>query len=160
MATATGWRWVLKADAAAAVLYLPCELAVVRVEAARLAKATGVTYRPGVVRANMLRRAKLYRQIGRRFSRKAAVRALLALGTKQGVIAASVEAAPLPETVAAREARALRAERAAEWAAAEAAIRARIEWQLAQPAEPVPVAKKGRAPRRRAAHLDQMALVF
>ncbi len=151
---------VLKANAGVVTLYVPSELAVVRVEAVRLAKATSVTYRPSVVRANMLRRAKLYRQIGRRFARQAAVRALLALGTKQGLIAACVEAAALPETVAAREARALRAERMVEWAAAEAAIRARIEWQLAQPAEPVPVAKKGQRPRRREAHPDQMALAL
>lgn len=156
-----GYRiaFVLKERDETALLYLPSELATVTVPAATLAKASPVTYRPRVVRTNMLKRAKLSRRHGHRFPRKATVQVLQMLGAGRATIEETVSAEPLPEVVAARAQRATQAERAAELADAVAAIKARIDWQLAE--EPKtrsrPVARL-RKPRARYVHPDQLTL--
>lgn len=154
-----GYRiaFVLKERSETVLLYLPSELATVTIPAAILAKASQVTYRPRIVRANMLKRAKLYRRHGHRFPRKATVQVLQMLGAGRAAIEETVNAEPLPEVVAARAQRAMQAERAAELADAVTAIKARIDWQLAEQPKPAPVVR----PRRRRTpyvHPDQLAL--
>jgi len=81
------------------------------------------------------------------------------LGAGRATIEETVNAVPLPEVVAARAQRATQAERAAELADAVAAIKARIDWQLAEEPKirPRPVARP-RKPRARYVHPDQLAL--
>jgi hypothetical protein len=71
------------------------------------------------------------------------VELLRRLGVGEGGIGETVDATPLPETVAARERRSALAERRAELADVSVAIRAKIEMQLAETAAPGSVRARG-----------------
>ena len=106
----------------------------------------------------MLKRARLYRQQGYRFPRKATVQLLQLLGASQATIDETVNAPERPEVVAARAARSTLAEHAIELAAVSAAIRDRIEFQGAEP-PPRRVVRPSRS-RSRYSHPDQLALAL
>lgn len=157
-----GYRiaFVMRERGDAALLYVPSRLATVTVPKAAVEKAQGIAYRPRKVRENMLALARSYRRLGRRFPRAATVAVLRALGAARAAVDATVNVEASPEAVAARERRAARAECAPEVAAVAAAIRDKIEFQLAQ--GPVPGLDRSARRRRREAraHPDQLALAL
>jgi hypothetical protein len=140
-------------------LYVPSRLAVVTVPRTSVERASPVAYRPRVVRANILAGVRLRRRHGRRFPRTATIEVLRMLGAVKGVIEKTVNTEPLPEAVAASKRRAARAALAPEVAAVAAAIRAKVELQVAGEPGPGP----DRPPRRRRgpdAHPGQLRLAF
>ena len=157
--TGDGYRtaFLLAEHKERATLYVPSLLLGVTVPKARLAKAKAIAYRPKVVRGHMLRRIRLYRRYCHRFPRKATVEVLRRLGAASRAIEATVATEPLPEVVAARERRIVRAEQAIEIAHAVTAIREKIELQLTE--EPV-LQPRSRKPRQRHVHPDQLALAL
>lgn len=124
-----------------------------------VAKAVVVPYRPAAVRARILERARYFRRLGRRFSRRATMELLRRLGAGRTSIEGTVGAAPLPETVAARERRSSGTERRAEIAHVTTAIREKIEMQLAEISAPAPRQRRTRV-RVRRAHPDQLVLAL
>lgn len=97
---------------------------------------------------------------GRRFPREAKVEMLRRLGAARAAADGAVTIEASPEAVAAREHRAARVARAPEVAAVAAAIRDKIDFQLAHG----PTSSRGTLrPRRRpvpGAHPDQLALAL
>lgn len=149
--------FILREHGETVTLYVPSELAAVTVPKAAITRAAEITYRPRVVRTNIIRRARLYRRHGHRFPREATVALLRLLGAKPSLVEETVATAPLPETTQARERRKAQAEQAAELAAAAASIRDKIEFHLANPTMP-PLPP--RRPRLRHVHPDQLALAL
>lgn len=161
--TGDGYRnvFVLSQRGETATVYVLGQLAAVPVPAASLGKAKPITYRPRVVRNNLLKRARLYRKYGHRFPRNATVQLLRMLGAGQATIDETVNAPALPEVAQARVQRAERTERLAEITAAATAIRERVTLQLEErPAvRDLPIHRRRRA-RVRYVHPDQLALAL
>ena len=156
----SGYRpaFLLKENGDNAVLFVHSKLVTVTIPLATLRKAKRLPYQPADVRTRILARAKHYRQHGKRFPRQPTVELLRRLGAARAVIAATVNAEPFPETVAAREERILQAIRREALAGVVAAIRDKIDH--APPAPARAESPRHATPRRRARHVhpDQLAL--
>lgn len=154
-----GYRpaFVLRENGETVTLFVHSKLTTVTVPRATVMKARSVSYRPADVRTHILEKARYYRQRGKRFPRQTTVELLRRLGAARSAIEETVKAAPLPQTIAARERRMMQAARRTELAFAVTAIREKIEMQ---PEEmPAPVAR-ARSLRRRYVHPDQLALAL
>ncbi len=125
-----GYRtaFVLRMDGETATLFVHSKLATVTVPRSAVEKARIVPYQPQV-RANILEKARYFRQHGKRFPRQPTVELLRMLGAGRATIAETVSAAPLPETIAARERWFMQVERRAELADVVIAIREKIGMQ-------------------------------
>ena len=149
--------FVLKDNGESVTLFVHSKLAMVTVPRAIVQKARPVSYQPAQVRANLLAKARYFRQHGKRFPRQPTVELLRMLGTRKGAIEEMVNAAPLPETLAGRERRIMQAERRAELAGVVTAIREKIDLE---PEElPLPLPRPHRA-RPRYVHPGQLALAL
>ena len=149
--------FVLSARGDIATLFVHSKLAMVTVPRSTIEKARVVPYKPAEVRCRILEKARYFRQHGKRFPRQPTVELLRMLGTGRGTIDATVNAEPLPETIAARGQRIREAERRIELAAAITAIREKIDMQ---PEEPTAPAARAHRPRLRYVHPDQLALAL
>lgn len=149
--------FVLSDNGESVTLFVHSKLATVTVPRATVQKARAVPYQPAQVRANILAKARYFRQHGKRFPRQPTVELLRMLGTRKGAIDETVNAAPLPETVATRERRIMQAERRIELAGVVTAIREKIDMQPEEIPAPLP-----RPPRLRPryVHPDQLALAL
>lgn len=154
-----GYRpaFVLSQRADCATLYVPSKLAAVTVPLRAVEKARAVSYRPRVVRDQLLERVRLYRQKGRRFPRKPTMELLRLLGAGRATIDETVSIPPLPETITARERRSMQVERRAELADIASAIRAKIDMQSVELPAPLPRPYRARA---RFIHPDQLSLAL
>lgn len=157
--TGDGYRtaFLLKANGETATLFVHGKLATLTVPRAAIEKARVVPYQPAQVRKSILEKARYFRQHGKRFPRQPTIELLRLLGARGAAIDETVGAAPLPETIAARERRGIQIERRAELAGAIIAIREKIEMQPME--EPAPVPRPHRA-RLRYVHPDQLALAL
>ena len=155
-----GYRtaFVMKENGATAVLFVHSKLTAVTVPLATVQKAKRVPYKPAEVRARILTRARHYRQHGKRFPRQQTVDLLRRLGAARAAIEQTVNADPLPETLAARHRREEQAVQREVLAGVAAAIRDKIDFSppASEPTERTRHAK----PRKRArfVHPDQFAL--
>jgi hypothetical protein len=154
-----GYRtaFVLRDNGETATLFVHSKLATVTVPCATAQKARVVPYRPAQVRANILEKARYFRQHGKRFPRQLTVELLRRLGAARASIDETVGAAPLPGTIAARERRLVQAERRIELAGAIIAIREKIDMQPEEVPTPAP---KLHRHRPRYVHPDQLALAL
>lgn len=152
-----GYRtaFVLREGRSRTVLFVPSLLATVEVPPERVRTAKAITYRPRVVRENMLTRARMMRTYGHRFPRRATVEILRWLGAGRASITEAVQAPPLPEVVATRARQRLQAEQAEQVRAVGAAIQARIVFAATHPPRRTPVRR-----RARQAHPDQLVLAL
>jgi hypothetical protein len=97
-----GWRVAIVLDAGegkkAATLYLPGRLQTVKVDPKRLAtKATPVKLSVAFQRETIARKARIFRQGGTSYDRKATVFVLKALGAGARTVAEVSQPAPIPE---------------------------------------------------------------
>lgn len=157
-----GYRtaFVVRERGDAALLFVPSRLATVTMPKAAVEKAQRIAYRPRRVRENMLALARTYRRIGHRFPKAATVAVLRSLGAARAAADEAISIEASPETIAARARRAVRAELAPEVAAVAAAIRAKIDLQLAEAPTRDPERPARRRRRETRAHPDQLALAF
>lgn len=149
--------FILSAGRETATLFVHSKLVTVTVPRSTIEKARIVPYKPSDVRIRILEKARYFRQHGKRFPRQPTMELLRMLGTGRGTIDETVNAEPLPETVAARERRFVQAERRIELAAVITAIREKIDMQPEEP--PAPAARAHRS-RLRYVHPDQLALAL
>lgn len=157
-----GYRtaFVVRERGDAAVLFVPSRLATVTVPRSAVEKAQRIDYRPRKVRENMLALARTLRRAGHRFPRAATVGVLRTLGAGRAAVEEAVSVEASPEAAAARQRRAARAEIAPVVADVTAAIRAKVEFQLAQGPAPDPERAARRRRGKRHAHPDQLALAL
>lgn len=149
--------FVLSAGSETATLFVHSKLVTLTVPRSTMEKARVISYKPAQVRANILEKARYFRQHGKRFPRQPTMELLRRLGTGRGAIDEIVNAEPLPETIAARGRRIMQAERRIELAAVLTAIRDKIDMQPEEAPAPAP---KLHRPRPRYAHPDQLALAL
>ena len=156
----SGYRpaFVMKENCETAVLFVPTKLVTVTVPLATLSKARRIPYKPADVRSRILTKARYCRQHGKRFPRQQTVALLRRLGAARAAIDQTVNADPLPETIAARHRREEQAVQREVLAGVAAAIRDKID---NTPPSPAPIERTRHAkPRQRAryVHPDQIAL--
>lgn len=155
-----GYRtaFVIKENCETAVLFVHSKLVTVTVPLTTLTKARRLPYKPAEVRARILTKARYFRQRGKRFPRQPTVELLRRLGAARAAIDQTVNAEPLPETVAAKQRRIEQAEKREVLAGVVAAIRDKID---NTPPAPEPIERPRHAqPRKRAryVHPDQFTL--
>jgi hypothetical protein len=154
-----GYRtaFLLKVNGETATLFVHSKLATVTIPRSAVEKARVVPYQPAQVRANILEKARYFRLHGKRFPRQPTMELLRMLGAGRAALDETVCAAPLPETIAARERRVMQIERRAELAGVVIAIREKIEMQPEEMPDPAPRTYR---PRPRYVHPDQLALAL
>lgn len=155
-----GYRtaFVMKERGQAVLLFVHNKMATVTVPLATVIKAARVPYKPADVRSRLLKSARYYRQHGKRFPRQQTVELLRRLGAARAAIEQTVDADPLPETIAAKERRLEAAMKREVLAGVAAAIRDKID---NTPPIPEPTEKPRQPKARRRVpylHPDQFSL--